>query len=141
MNRLPAAKRAAERILIVDDSPPIREVFSAALDIAGYECHAVTSGEEAVALLKVKRFDLMICDLHNNPHGLVLLERVKAKLSRMQVIIATSPCCECTAGFAVNCMGASEYLLKPLDLKHLLFTVWRVLEGRKSSAGLELATA
>jgi CheY-like chemotaxis protein len=50
------------------------------LTAADYECLTVTSGNEALALLKAgERFDLMLCDLLNIPHGITLLERTKDK--------------------------------------------------------------
>jgi len=120
-----------ERILIVDDAEAIRDFMSLILTAAGYECRTVSSGYEALALLKAgEQFDLMVCDLLNNPHGITLLERTKEKHPRMPVIIATAPCCVCTARFAVNGRGASGYLLKPFRATELLTTVWRTLGGR-----------
>ena len=127
-------RRTPECILVVDDAKAVREFILLTLNAAGYECRAVSSGYEALALLKSgERFDLMLCDLLNNPHGITLLERTKKNYPRMPVIIATAPCCVCTARFAVNGMGASDYLLKPFRAKELLTTVWRTLAGRSIS--------
>lgn len=123
--------KTPERILVVDDAEAVRELISLILTSAGYECRTVASGYEALALLKTdERFDLMLCDLLNNPHGITLLERTKKECPGMPVIIATTPCCACTARFAVNGMGASGYLLKPFHPKALLIAVWRTLAGR-----------
>jgi DNA-binding NtrC family response regulator len=133
--------RTSERILIVDDTEAVREFISLILTAAGYECLTVSSGYEALALLKSgDRFDLMLCDLLNNPHGITLLERTKKKYPRMPVIIATAPCCVCTARFAVNGMGASDYLMKPFRAQELLTTIWRTLAGR-SISGSTFGTA
>ena len=127
-------RRTPERILVVDDAQAMREFISLILISAGYECRTVSSGCGALALLKAgERFDLMLCDLLNNPHGITLLERTKKNNPRMPVIIATAPCCVCTARFAVNGMGASGYLLKPFHAKALLTTVWCTLAGRSIS--------
>jgi two-component system response regulator FlrC len=100
------------------------------LTTAGYECRAVSSGREALALLNSgERFDLMLCDLLNNPHGITLLDRTQQNCPRMPVIISTAPCCLCTAQFAVKSMGASGILLKPFPARALLTTVWRTLAG------------
>jgi two-component system response regulator FlrC len=122
------------RILIVEDSKGIRELIFAILTNAGYECRAVSSGREALALLNSgERFDLMLCDLLNNPHGITLLDRTQQNCPRMPVIISTAPCCLCTARFAVKSMGASGILLKPFRAKALLTTVWGTLAGRSTS--------
>lgn len=133
--------RTPERILIVDDSQAVRELISLILTPAGYHCRTVSCGHEALALLKSgERFDLMVCDLVNNPHGITLLERTKKKYPRMSVIIVTAPCCVCTARFAVKGMGASDYLLKPFGTQELVTAVWRTLAGR-SITGAAFATA
>ena len=133
--------KKSHRILVVDDTEGVREVISLMLTTAGYECRTVSSGCEALALMETgERFDLMLCDLLNNPHGITLLERAKRMCPRMPVIIATAPCCVCTARFAVNGMGASGYLLKPFPAKALLTTVWRTLAGRPIS-GTTFGTA
>jgi two-component system alkaline phosphatase synthesis response regulator PhoP len=109
----------------------VRELISLILTAAGYECRTVDPGREALALFKAgERFDLMLCDLLNNPHGIALLERTKRKCPGMPVIIATAPCCVCTARFAVKNMGASGILLKPFRAKALLTSVWGTLAGR-----------
>jgi CheY-like chemotaxis protein len=70
--------RTPERILVVDDAEAVREFISLILSAAGYECRTVSSGREALALLNAgERFDLMLCDLLNSPHGITLLERNK----------------------------------------------------------------
>jgi DNA-binding NtrC family response regulator len=134
-------RRAAERILVVNDAEVVREFTSLILTTAGYECLTVSSGYEALALLKAgERFDLMVCDLLNNPHGITLLERTKKKCPRMPVVIVTAPCCVCTARFAVKSMGASDYLLKPFRAQELVITIWRTLAGRSINSAV-LATA
>ena len=126
--------RTPERILIVEDTESVRELISLILTAAGYECLTVSHGYEALALLKSgERIDLMLCDLLNNPHGITLLERTKKRYPRMPVIIATAPCCACTARFAVDSMGASGYLTKPFRVEELLTTIWRTLAGRSIS--------
>jgi CheY-like chemotaxis protein len=133
--------RTPERILIVEDTEAVRELISLILTEAGYECQAVGSGCEALGLLEAgERFDLMLCDLLNNPHGITLLERTKKSYPRMPVLISTAPCCLCTARFAVKSMGASGILLKPFPAKALLTTVWRTLAGR-SISGSTFGTA
>jgi two-component system response regulator FlrC len=130
-----------ERILIVDDCNGIRELIFDILTTAGYQCRAVSSGREALALLNSgERFDLMLCDLLNNPHGITLLDRTQQNRPTMPVIISTASCCLCTARFAVKNMGASGILLKPFHAKALLTTVWRTLAGR-SITGSTFGTA
>jgi len=57
--------RGTERVLIVDDEHPVRNVLSISLEHLGYSVEAVASGPEAIALLKEdpKAFDLIILDM------------------------------------------------------------------------------
>jgi CheY-like chemotaxis protein len=65
-----------ERILLVDDEEPIREIMSEILAFAGYRCRAVAGGRQALKLLDSgKRFDLVTTDLLNFPmDGITFLE-------------------------------------------------------------------
>ncbi|NMC61614.1 MAG: response regulator, partial [SAR324 cluster bacterium] len=57
--------KGTERVLIVDDEHPVRNVLSISLEHLGYSVEAVASGPEAINLLKgdPKAFDLIILDM------------------------------------------------------------------------------
>jgi len=49
-----------ERILIVDDEEPMREIMAGILQAEGYECQSVPSGVDAIKLLEAgEKFDLI----------------------------------------------------------------------------------
>jgi CheY-like chemotaxis protein len=51
----------ADRILVVDDEEPIRDIVSAMLTSAGYACKQASSGIEALAVLSFgEEFELML---------------------------------------------------------------------------------
>ena len=55
---------ATERILVVDDEEPIREIISSMLNAAGYKTRQAASGMEALAILNsTGEFELMLSDL------------------------------------------------------------------------------
>ena len=55
---------AADRILIVDDEEPIREIVASMLTMAGYKCQQASSGVEALAILNSgEEFELMLSDM------------------------------------------------------------------------------
>jgi CheY-like chemotaxis protein len=54
----------AERILVVDDEDPIREVVCSMLNSANFVCSQASSGKEALALLQSgEEFELMLSDM------------------------------------------------------------------------------
>lgn len=50
------------RILIVDDDDIIRGLHESALNIAGYGTESVCNGEEALVMLAIAEFDLVLTD-------------------------------------------------------------------------------
>ena len=47
----------ADRILVVDDEEPIREIVASMLGAAGYLCKQAGSGMEALAVLQYRRMN------------------------------------------------------------------------------------
>jgi len=122
----------AERILVVDDEEPIREIVSSMLATAGYSCEKASSGIAALDVLaKGQEFELMLSDLMMaNLDGLGLLERTKEKFPDMPVVMVTAVHDISVALSAIR-NGAYDYLLKPFEREQLLATVRRALENRR----------
>ena len=122
----------AERILIVDDEEPIREIVSSMLSSAGYRCSQAPSGEEAMATLESgAEFELMLSDLMmGGMDGIGLLERTKEKFPDMPVVMVTAVH-DISVALAAIRNGAYDYLLKPFEREQLLNTVRRALENRR----------
>jgi CheY-like chemotaxis protein len=62
---IPVRSRRGERILIVDDESPVRNVLSLSLEHLGYEVEISSSGMEALERYEKnsERFDLVILDM------------------------------------------------------------------------------
>jgi putative nucleotidyltransferase with HDIG domain len=122
----------AERILIVDDEEPIREIVSSMLTSAGYLCRAAESGLQALSLLESgEQFDLMLSDLMMAElDGVGLLERTKERFPDMPVVMVTAVH-DISVALAALRNGAYDYLLKPFERDQLLATARRALENRR----------
>src|SRR3954465_13724068 len=123
---------ATERILVVDDEEPIREIISSMLSAAGYKTRQAASGMEALAILNsTGEFELMLSDLMMAElDGIALLERSKEKYPDMPVIMVTAVHDISVALGSIR-NGAYDYLLKPFEREQLLNTVRRALENRR----------
>jgi putative nucleotidyltransferase with HDIG domain len=123
---------AAERILVVDDEEPIREIVSSMLTAAGYKCEKASSGVTALEVLGTgHEFELMLSDLMMaNLDGIGLLERTKERFPDMPVVMVTAVHDISVALSAIR-NGAYDYLLKPFEREQLLATVRRALENRR----------
>jgi putative nucleotidyltransferase with HDIG domain len=122
----------AERVLVVDDEEPIREVVCSMLTSANFVCSQASSGKEAIALLQSGEvYELMLSDLMMpGMDGEALLAATKERFPDMPVVMVTAVHDVSVALSAIR-NGAYDYLLKPFDREQLLATVRRALENRR----------
>ncbi len=122
----------SERILVVDDEEPIREIVTSMLTNAGYECKQAGSGLDAIAILETgEQFELMLSDLMMPElDGIGLLERTKERFPDMPVVMVTAVH-DISVALAALRNGAYDYLLKPFERDQLLAMVRRALENRR----------
>lgn len=116
-------------ILIIDDEPDIREILAFELDHEGFDTVTVESGEQALAALGSRRFDLAITDLKMpGMDGIATLEGLKRLDPRIRVLIATG---YASAETRLACAerGAAGYIQKPFDLEEIVAAVHRTLEA------------
>jgi two-component system, chemotaxis family, CheB/CheR fusion protein len=79
------------RILLVEDAPDIREVFSVLLRLEGAEVVATGSGREAADLADRDDFDIVLSDLGlpDMPGDVLIRQIVTGKRRRARVIVVT----------------------------------------------------
>jgi putative nucleotidyltransferase with HDIG domain len=121
-----------ERILVVDDEEPIREVVCSMLENASYRCEQACSGAAALALLrKDSDFQLILSDLMMPElDGVGLLENVKVQFNELPVVMVTAVH-DISVALAAIRNGAYDYLLKPFEREQLLAVVRRALEAHR----------
>ncbi len=117
-------------ILIVDDERSMREFLAIYLRRAGHRVEAAAGGEQALATLKTREFDVVITDLRMpDVNGLEILERTKQQYPDTQVIVVTAFATTETAIAAMKA-GAYDYLTKPFKVDEVGLVVERALERR-----------
>jgi putative nucleotidyltransferase with HDIG domain len=132
ISRYTSRNMPAERILVVDDEDPIREIVCSMLAAANYKTRQASSGLKALAILEEgEEFELMLSDLMMaDLDGIGLLERTKEGYPDMPVVMVTAVH-DITVALAAIRNGAYDYLLKPFEREQLLATVRRALENRR----------
>ena len=116
-------------ILIVDDEEQVRSLFALSLGDA-YECSIAASANEALELLAVNTFALVITDMMMpGRNGIELLRETKARYPDTAVIMVSGVDRPQRLRDALH-LGASDYLIKPCDIDTLLMSVERTLERR-----------
>ncbi|HEX8131354.1 MAG TPA: EAL domain-containing protein [Pyrinomonadaceae bacterium] len=115
------------RILIADDEFQIRELLCDLLR-PNYECVGVNSAEQALALLRAERFDLILSDISMG--GLSGLEMVPhvLRIAPETVVIMISGGQNIESAVEALRVGAFDYITKPFDLRHVEAAVRRALE-------------
>jgi CheY-like chemotaxis protein/GGDEF domain-containing protein len=113
------------RILAVDDQLYFRVFLEDLLNQEGYEVCTASGGEEALHLFERGDFDVVLTDLvMPGMDGTQLVGRVKELRPDQDVVVITSVGDVKTAVEAMK-LGATDYLLKPIDRTVLA----RALEG------------
>jgi len=119
------------RILAVDDQLYFRVFIEDLLREEGYAVTAAAGGADALARLEAERFDVVVTDLvMPGMDGIELVQRIKERWREQDVIVVTSVGDLRTAIDAMK-LGASDYLLKPLDRGALLRALSQLLERRR----------
>jgi DNA-binding NtrC family response regulator len=121
--------RSTIRILVVDDEHTLRESCASVLEMEGFNVTTCGQGQEALALLKRREFDIVLLDLHmGQVDGMDLLEAcISAYPSTLAIIMTGNPSVD-TSIEALR-RGAWDYLPKPFAATHL-----QILIGRAAHA-------
>ncbi len=115
------------KILIVDDDPSLRKMLEAVLTSDGYEVTEADDGNNAVAAVKNRFFDLILMDVRMaGMSGIEALKHIKKLSPGIPVIIMTAYASVDTAREALK-SGAYDYLTKPLDIDELNLILHRAL--------------
>ncbi len=122
------------RVLAVDDERAVRTVLSLHLTKAGYDVVLAEDAATARARLAEHPFDLLMTDVRMpGDSGLVLLEEVRRAWPDMAVVVMTGDGSIEDAVRAIK-LGASDYLIKPVERDPLLLVLERALETRRLQA-------
>jgi response regulator RpfG family c-di-GMP phosphodiesterase len=126
----PAHDGGRARLLIADDDAEVRGVLHEFL-CRRYECAAVGSAEEALALLGAQGFQLVISDITmEGMSGLEMIPHV-LRLAPETLILMVSGTQSVESAVEAMRAGAFDYVVKPFDLHHVEAAVSRALEHQK----------
>lgn len=121
---------AIPSILIVDDLISLHEMLEAVIEPMGAAMTFATNGEKALALYKLKKYDLVLADVNMAPmDGIELLKQLKAYDPAAVVIIMTAYTSVDSALKSLK-YGAFDFLQKPFRVDELLSAVNRGLKSR-----------
>jgi response regulator RpfG family c-di-GMP phosphodiesterase len=118
---------AKPRLLIVDDEAAVRGVLHDLLE-QSYDCTEASSAEEALSLLRVNPYNLVISDITMaGMSGLQMIPYIKA-ISPDSVIVMVSGVQTIESAINALRLGAFDYLMKPFDLRQVEAAIQRAHE-------------
>src|SRR5207302_4063569 len=118
----------ARSILVVDDESGIRQSLTSILEEEGYRVEAVGSGEECLATVAARPFDLILLDVWlPGMDGLVTLERLQQSVPAPMVVMISGHGNIETAVRATK-LGAFDFVEKPLSIEKTILVVKTALE-------------
>jgi DNA-binding NtrC family response regulator len=119
------------KILVVDDQDTIRHFISKAIEAEGHIVSSAPSGERGLESIAADPPDAVILDLKlPGMSGMEVLKKIKETSKDMTVIMITAYGEVSSAVKAIKA-GAYDYILKPVDIDHLILSLNRALESRK----------
>ena len=125
-----------QRVLIVEDEAPIRELIRLHLSLAGFVISEVADGTSALDLARRERFDLIVLDVMlPGIDGITLCRAVRLEGANAQtpILMVTARDTESDTVLGLE-SGADDYLAKPFGIRELLARVAALLR-RTARAG------
>ena len=119
------------RMLFVDDEPSIRLTLPEILRLHGHEVEVASTVAEALAVIAVRKFDVLISDLNigNAGDGFTVVSAMRRTQPQCVTLILTGyPGFE-TALQAIR-NQVDDYLVKPTQVEQLVETIERKLSER-----------
>ena len=122
---------APSRLLVIDDDESVRSLLKDLLEESGYDVKAASCGEEALKMIRMATYDIIVTDLRlTGMHGLEVIKEVKAIDSGIDVVVMTG---YASVNSAVESMkaGAVDYITKPFNSDQIKMVVKKNLERRE----------
>lgn len=112
-------------VLIVEDDAPLRQALCNTLEANDFSVCSATDGREALSMLDKTEVGVVLSDINMAPmDGRELLSRLRQRFPMVPAVMMTA---YGTIEQAVDAMrdGASDYLVKPVDVDGLLDVIKR----------------
>jgi DNA-binding response OmpR family regulator len=119
----------AKRLLWVDDEIDLLRPHLLFLQGRGYHVDAASNGDDAMELVRMHGYDLVLLDQHMpGKTGIEILDEIRRVDPRVPVVMVTKSEDDVTMTDAIG-RRVADYLVKPTSPRQVLSVVTRLLEG------------
>lgn len=119
----------AKSILVIDDSPTLRQVVSVTLNKAGYDTVEAVDGQDALGKLAQGKVHLIICDVNMpNMDGITFVKEAKKKqeLKFIPIVMLTTES-QAYRKQEGRDAGAKAWIVKPFKPEQILSAVEKLI--------------
>ncbi len=125
-----------KQILVVEDNQDLRELIIQMLVFEDYDILTAKDGEEALELISLHRFDLILLDIMlPGILGMEVLIKIRSakdsQVKNLPVVMVTAKSLIDDIDAALLA-GATSYLVKPFRAAALKTKIQNILEGQKN---------
>lgn len=129
------------KILVIDDSVSLLELFSHMLTALGHEVVATASAREGIEILRDRPFDLLLTDIFMpDQDGLETIQQARRLKPGVKIIAMSSKTGPMDMLPAAKAFGAALTLHKPFSVPALKEAILLVLGGETAAAAQPKAT-
>lgn len=123
------------KILVVEDDPDLLNLVSMALTSRGYQVQKCSGGDEALGMLRVYKFDLIILDwMMPDITGLDVCKQYRENGGKVPILMLTAKAKISDKEIGLD-SGADDYLTKPFDNNELAARVRALLRRPPTMTG------
>lgn len=116
----------AKKLLVVDDEPELRRLLRRALETEGFSILEVSTGQEALEVLRETQVDLVTLDLKlGHSDGLQFAREMRA-IQNVPLVIITGKDSQIDRIVGLE-HGADDYIVKPFNLRETTLRIHSVL--------------
>lgn len=115
-------KSKMKKIVLIEDSPEVRETTEEILELADYQVFSADNGKSGVEMVKLEKPDLVICDImmpELDGYGVLQILSKNPETSIIPFIFLTAKSEKGDMRKGMN-LGADDYIIKPFEETELL---------------------
>ncbi len=119
------------RALIVEDDSVLLDILAETFQDRGFSVHPAASGDEALAVLEIEGFSVIVTDLvMEGADGLAVLEKARERNPEAAAVLLTGYG-DMTSAVRALRLGADDYILKPVSALGLADRVEDILAKKE----------